>query len=213
MPRTAATHALHEGLGALGDSRLMAGWRRPAMGTAATAAAARGSGGGFGADGGIPRGEGDPRLAAVYDEAVAAGDRPRPEGAQAASAGAETSSGALDAGADAEHRGQARRGSGAGVGTVRPAPGGGAGGRRRAVRRASSPTRRIGWGPELRRRGDASARTPTEDIWMWEGVPPGHGLITRDTSRGRGGTTWVTTKAPLSEKLPPAWPPGQGPDA
>src|SRR5580698_6424481 len=84
MPRSAASHALHEGLGALGDSRLMA------MTTAAGGLGVGGGGDGGEGDGGtgsdpdsrtgIPLGEGDPSSQRIYDEAVAAGIRPRPKG-------------------------------------------------------------------------------------------------------------------------------------
>ena len=47
---------------------------------------------------------------------------------------------------------------------------------------------------------------------MWEGVPPGRGLM-RATSRGRRRYYMGDDEGPSVKKLPPAWPPGQGPDA
>ncbi len=83
VPKTAASHALHEGLGALGDARLLA--QTPGSGGAAKGAASgAGGGGGGGGDGGadggdgggeavsgIPRAGGDPGSQQTYDEAVA----------------------------------------------------------------------------------------------------------------------------------------------
>jgi hypothetical protein len=51
-----------------------------------------------------------------------------------------------------------------------------------------------------------------EDIWMWEGVPPGHSLITR-YEPGERRYYMGDNEGPSLRKLPPAWPPGQGPDA
>jgi hypothetical protein len=63
-PKTAASHALHEGLGALGDARLLA--QTPGGGR---------SGGGGGGDGAgapdIPMGEGESESQRIYDEEVA----------------------------------------------------------------------------------------------------------------------------------------------
>ena len=51
-----------------------------------------------------------------------------------------------------------------------------------------------------------------EDIWMWQGVPPGHSLITR-YEPGERRYYMGDNEGPSLRKLPPAWPPGQGPDA
>ena len=51
-----------------------------------------------------------------------------------------------------------------------------------------------------------------EDIWMWEGVPPGHSLITR-YEPGERRYYMGDNEGPSLRKLPPAWPPGQGPEA
>ena len=51
-----------------------------------------------------------------------------------------------------------------------------------------------------------------DDIWMWEGVPPGHSLMTR-YEPGERRYYMGDNEGPSLKKLPPAWPPGQGPDA
>ena len=52
----------------------------------------------------------------------------------------------------------------------------------------------------------------TDDIWMWEGVPPGRGLMTRYRP-GEWRYYMDYDPGPCVKELPPAWPPGQGPDA
>jgi hypothetical protein len=198
--RTAAAHALHEGLGAVGDARLMAG-------TAAAGGLGRGDGGGGGGgdegDGGtgsgsgIPLGEGDPSAQRIYDEGVAAGIRPRPKGPKpllpAPTSRAEGAQGA-DAGAS---------GSTAGSGTSAAAGVGGATGFE------PDPADRVGaMTAKGRRLGPKSA----EDAWMWQGVPPGHSLMTR-YEPGERRYYMGDNEGPSLKKLPPAWPPGQGPDA
>jgi hypothetical protein len=59
-----------------------------------------------------------------------------------------------------------------------------------------------------RKLGPATA----DDIWMWEGVPPGHSLMTR-YEPGERRYYMGDNEGPSLKKLPPAWPPGQGPDA
>ena len=93
--RTAASHALHEGLGALGDRRVLAQTAAAAAGggaAAAGAAAVRASGrrlrasasaegtGDGGTGSGVPMAEGDPESQRAFDDAVARGARPRPKG-------------------------------------------------------------------------------------------------------------------------------------
>ncbi len=177
LPRTAASHALHEGLGMLGDGRLMA-----------RTAAAGGGGGGDGAggvdgsiqktgndgtDSGIPQGEGDPKAPQDLREAVAQGVTSGPKGPK----------------------------------PLLPAPGSGS---------ASTPT---GFEPDVADRVGARKSTglgarlgprTTDDIWMWEGVPPGCGLM---TSYKPGERRYYMDETSSVKKLPPAWPPGQGPDA
>ena len=51
-----------------------------------------------------------------------------------------------------------------------------------------------------------------EDVWMWQGVPPGRGLIRR-YEPGERRFYMDDDGGPSPKALPPAWPPGQGPDA
>ncbi len=169
MPRSAASHALHEGLGALGDSRLMAG--------TAAAGGDGGRGSAPGSDSGISLGEGDPNSQRIYDEAVAAGIRPRPKGPKPL----------LPAPASTSRRGgsatRRRRRIGGRRGGRRCRRGGwnGCGGCRSGSHGLRARPGRSGGGQvrEGRRLGPDTA----EDIWMWEGVPPGHSLITRVRAR------------------------------
>ena len=119
MPRSAASHALHEGLGALGDSRLMAetaaaGGGRRWRGRAVMAA---GPGLGFAARG-FPLGEGDPSSQRIYDEGGGRGHPAAAQGAQADSAGADDRARSAPMPAPTPTIG-ARRGRGAGAGVWR----------------------------------------------------------------------------------------------
>jgi hypothetical protein len=170
MPRTAASHALHEGLGALGDSRLLA--ETAAGGGLGEGGGDGGGDGGTGSGTGIPTAPGDPSAQRLYDEGVAAGIRPRPKGPK----------------------------------PVLPAPAGGASG---ATGFEPDPAERVGArSAKGRKLGPATA----DDIWMWEGVPPGHSLITR-YEPGERRYYMGDNEGPSLKKLPPAWPPGQGRDA
>ena len=182
LPRTAANHALHEGLGALGDTRLMA--QTPPTG---------GSADGEEADPGVTPGEGDPRPLQHLQEAGARGVVPRPKGPKPVlpapapgGSGADSASGSagsVDAAGTAES-----------VATgFEPDPAD-----RVGARRTSGVGARIG--PE----------TP-EDAWMWEGVPPGCGLIRR-YEPGERRYYMGDNAGPCIKELPRAWPPGQGPD-
>jgi hypothetical protein len=195
MPRSAASHALHEGLGALGDSRLMAG--------TAAAGGDGGRGSAPGSDSGISLGEGDPNSQRIYDEAVAAGIRPRPKGPKPLLPASTSRSVGGDGGADESGEGVAGAAAGVGGGTgaagVVPGPTG----------FEPDPADRVGAkSAKGRRLGPDTA----EDIWMWEGVPPGHSLITR-YEPGERRYYMGDNEGPSLRKLPPAWPPGQGPDA
>ncbi len=58
----------------------------------------------------------------------------------------------------------------------------------------------------------APGPTGPEDAWMWEGVPAGEYLMGTPVP-GKGAGTWGTTNtASRSDALPPAWPPGQRPE-
>ncbi len=194
-PRTAASHALHEGLGALGDGRLLA--RMAAAGGGAAGGGAAG-GGGTAGDGeetsasGVSLGDGDPEFPRLLQEAAAQGVEPRPKGRKPllAAPGSGSGSGA---------------GSGSADGDLTTEP-------------ASNPT---GFEADVAQRVGARASYGTgaplgpatpEDIWMWEGVPPGCGLIRR-YKPGERRYYMGSDGGPSLKALPRAWPPGQGPDA
>src|SRR5271157_3825057 len=94
VPRTAASHALHGGLEALGDARLMEQSAVTGVGSAATGGAARAAAGSYGAggseesegsegsegDGAVSLGTGDPNSEQVFNAAVASGAVPGPKG-------------------------------------------------------------------------------------------------------------------------------------
>jgi hypothetical protein len=196
MPRSAASHALHEGLGALGDSRLMAGMATAGDGGGdggSGSGLGSGSGSGSGSGTGIPLGEGDPNSQRIYDEAVAAGIRPRPKGPKPLLPAPTSRSGGGDAGA----AGAAVGGTGV-AGVVTGATG-----------FEPDPADRVGAKSAKGRRLGPETEA---DIWMWEGVPPGHSLITR-YEPGERRYYMGDNEGPSLRKLPPAWPPGQGPDA
>ena len=193
--RTAAAHALHEGLGAVGDARLMAG-TAAAGGLGGGGHGDRGGGGGgdgdrgdageggtgSGSGSGIPLGEGDPSAQRIYDEGVASGIGPRPKGPKPLlPAPTSRAEGAAGATADA-----------AGATGFEPDPADRVGARNAKGRRL---------GPKT-----------AEDAWMWQGVPPGHSLMTR-YEPGERRYYMGDNEGPSLKKLPPAWPPGQGPDA
>jgi hypothetical protein len=194
--RSAASHALHEGLGALGDARLTAG-------------TAAGVAGGLGADGGtepdpdphagITPAEGDPSAQRLYDEGVAMGVRPRPKGPKPLLAAPGSRATDPDGAA------------GSAPGAVEDAVGGTgvAGVATAATGFEPDPADRVGARSEKGRRLGPS--TP-EEAWMWEGVPPGRSLITR-YEPGERRYYMGDNKGPSLITLPPAWPPGQGPDA
>jgi hypothetical protein len=195
LPRTAASHALHEGLGALGDSRLMA--RTPAAGGAAGGAGGRraaggagasvGGGNGGGEDGGgaaetnIPLSEGDPNSARALQEAVALDLEPGDRGEKPLLSVPGGGAGAGDAGSVATG--------------FEPDPA-----QRVGARRGGSE-----FGVRL---GPATE----EDIWMWQDVPPGCGLVQR-YKPGERRYYMGDNAGPSLKELPPAWPTGQGPEA
>ena len=218
MPRSAASHALHEGLGALGDSRLMA----QTLGGDGVGVGGGGDGGegdgGTGSDPdsrtGIPLGEGDPSSQRIYDEAVAAGIRPRPKGRKpileaptSRSAGKDSDAvGSEGVGAGSSDGSTGAVGGALGVAAGTPAAAG-------AVADVGptgfepDPADRVGAKSAL---GGRLGPETADDIWMWQGVPPGHSLITR-YEPGERRYYMGDNEGPSLRKLPPAWPPGQGP--
>jgi hypothetical protein len=208
MPRRAANHALHEGLGALGDSRLMAG-TAAAGGLGGAGAGAGGGGDGDSGDGGAASGSGtgvtpapgDPSAQQIYDEGVAMRVQPRPKGRKPLLPAPTFRSGDGDAGED--HGAAAAAGGAAGSAAA------GAAGATGATGFEPHPADRVGArSAKGRKLGPATA----DDIWMWEGVPPGHSLMTR-YEPGERRYYMGDNEGPSLKKLPPAWPPGQGHDA
>jgi len=197
LPRSAANHALHDGLRMEGGSRLLA--QTPG----ADALESLGGGGVGGGDGdgdegggwggdedgarrraGIQMGQGDPDSQRIYDEAVAEGVLPEPKGPN-----------------------PLRRAPGSTPPTQPPpsppVPA--------ATGFEPDPADRVG----ARRKTGLGAKlgpeTP-EDAWMWEGVPPGGALWSR-YKPGERRYYNPHEGGPALRALPPAWPPGQGPDA
>ena len=215
LPRTAASHALHEGLGALGDSRLMAATAAAAGGGAAGLAAGAGGlgssggvgGGGAGGsddDGGaggggtIPLAQGDPDLQRAFEERIARRDGQGPRGPKPVLPKPVYGPKSLDyagPGPEAGSGSESGSGSGSGSGPTGFEP---------------DPADRVG---AIGSNGRAllGPQTP-EDIWMWEGVPPGRSLMTR-YKPGQPRAYMEYDPGPSVKTLPAAWPPGQGPDA
>ena len=127
---------------------------------------------------GIRLGEGDPNSQRIYDDAVAAGIRPRPKGPKPLLPAPTTrSAGDAGAGTGVEGRGRARETPP--VLAVGRAPAG-AVDRRGGCRRGATgfepdPADRVG---AKTAKGRRLGPDTAEDIWMWEGVPPGCSLIT-----------------------------------
>ncbi len=191
LPRTAASHALHEGLGALGDSRLMA---QTAAASGGTGGGGVGGGVGAGAAGshegdgdatsGISLGHGDPESPRAYEELVGEGVRARPKGPRPILARPTDRSGA------------------AGRSAADDAPA--------ALEASAAP-------PAGSARRDVWPSAPTgpatpEDAWKWEGVPPGRSLIGKVEPGEMRYYMGDDGHGPQIRWLPAAWPPGQGPD-
>ena len=151
---------------------------------------------------GIPTAPGDPSAQRIYDEGVAMGIRPRPKGPKPLLPAPTLRS------ADARRRIGFGRGRGADR-RLRGAARGGAGGAAGPTGFEPDPADRVG---ARSAKGRKLGPATTEDIWMWEGVPPGHSLMTR-YEPGERRYYMGDNEGPSLKKLPPAWPPGQGPDA
>ena len=188
VPKTAASHALHEGLGALGDARLLA--QTPASGVAAKGAASGSGGGGGGGgddgDGGeavsdIPLAPGDPGSQQAYDEAVAQmraeGVTPRDKGPKPILARPRTESGS---------------GSGPGAEAAADDP-------------PAAAAAQLG--PEVWEPTMPGPQSP-EDAWMWEGVPPGRSLIGKVEPGEPRFYMGDDGHGPQIVGLARAWPPG-----
>lgn len=188
LPRTAANHALHEGLGATGDARLLA-----------QTAAAGGEGGG-GVHGGADDGDGGDGSGGDGGESTPGVPRPgsreeaverfaragtRPKGPKPTRPPPTFSPASLDYTPPPE-----------------PTP---------ATGFEPDPADRVG---ARRATGLRSPLGPArkEDAWMWEGVPPGASLI-RDYAPGERRYYMGDNNGPSLKELPRAWPPGEGPDA
>jgi hypothetical protein len=190
LPRTAANFALHEGLGMVGDSRLMAGTAAAGGlggGGVGDGDGAGGDGDGDGAGGtssgtGITMSEGDPSALRNYEEGVAAGVQSPPKGEKPLLAAPTSGSGGAEPGATAAATGF-----------------------------ESDPADRVG----AKKLGGLGARLgpdTKEDAWMWAGVPPGGSLVRR-YEPGERRYYMADDGGPSLKSLPRAWPQGQGPDA
>ncbi len=193
LPRSAASHALHEGLGALGDARLLAqtpagraaGETPPGAETGPEAAETPGAGGAR-RTGAVELGEGDPASARRFDELVARGVTP------------------------------ARKGPKPILGTGSAPPDGtsqSAGG----VEGEATPARTAEGTPVPRARPYEFHPAPTgpatpEDAWKWQGVPPGRSLIGKVEAGEMRYYMGDDGHGPQICWLPPAWPPGEGGD-
>ena len=207
LPRTAAGHALHEGLGAVGDSRLMAATASASAGGGAAGLAAgtggRGGGGGgggsddgSGGDGTVPPGEGDPDWQRAFEERIAQRDGRGPQGRKPVLPKPTFGPKSLDyAGPGSASGSTSDPGSSSGSVPTGFEP---------------DPADRVGArGPNGK--GALGPRTAV-DAWMWQGVPPGRSLMTR-YKPGQPRAYMEYDGGPTVKSLPPAWPPGEGPDA
>jgi hypothetical protein len=208
VPRTAASHALHEGLGAMGDSRLLA---RTAVGGAGGVGGGA-TGGGDGGDGGgdegdaggsgtgIPRAPGNPEAQQEGEERLAP-DAPRgPRGKNPMLEAPVFGPRSLDyAGPES---GEAESGDAGSAGSAAAAV---------ATGFEPDPADRVGArSAKGRRIGPAT----TDQAWMWQGVPPGRALMTHyRPGQPRAYMEYEEGGSPSVKTLPPAWPPGLGPDA
>ncbi len=201
--RTAASHALHEGLGALG--------RRAAAGPDGGGGSRRRDGGaGVAGAGAWRRCCGEPVRPRAQKEPAAArgiGRAPWPTGDPGVPAGVRRRGRPGDRrpgpkgpkpmfGPDRERRGRE--------------PG------RTADAAAAAPCRRSasGCGERRRRTDPLRARTgpaTPEDAWKWEGVPPGRRLIGKVEPGEMRYYMDDDGHGPQIRWLPAAWPPGQGP--
>jgi hypothetical protein len=213
LPRTAASHVLNEGLGALGDARLLAattggggvagGAARGAAGGAASLGSGSGSGAGAAPEGdadddgqsamgAIPMAEGDPESQRIYDDAVARGIQRGPKGPKPIVGWTpedEGAGGAGDGGTGLGAEGAGAEGAGA-------ASGG---------RVADEP-----FVPGFRKYRTGPA-TP-EDAWKWEGVPAGRPLVGPVEPGKMRYYMGDDGHGPQICWLPAVWPPGEGPD-
>jgi hypothetical protein len=203
LPRTAASHALHEGLGAIGDARLMAqtaaAGGRGGKGAAGGGVGAGGVGGdaAMAADGesdpgslpGIPMAQGDAEATREAIEELT-NRVPRPKGPKPL----------LPAPGSEPTEGESASGSGWAIPSTTAATG-----------FEPDPADRVGARKKTGLGGRIGPATP-EDAWMWQGVPPGRALI-RPYRPGERRYYMGDNNGPSLMSLPPAWPPGQEPDA
>ena len=148
LPRSAASHALHEGLGMIGDAGLLA---RTAAGQAEDAATPA-----------LSPAEGDPNSAGLFHDTVAGA---------AESAGAPGGTGA----ADCEDPGAVAPPT-KGPKPVRAAPPVPSGGSD-TVATARGPVRSETAVDRAARLGHRKGPATPDDAWKWEGVPPGRSLV------------------------------------
>ena len=207
VPRTAASHALHEGLGALGDARMLA----QVAGGGGAAGRAAGAGGlgdgaGTGDDGegglGIPMVEGSPEATRDIAERFAPGAPRQPKGPSPLRPAPVFGPGSLDyAGPESTDDAASTAATGAAAAAAVVATG-----------FETDPADRVG---ARSAKGSRIGPESADDAWMWQGVPPGRALMTTRYRPGqpRAYMDYDGGGSPSVKSLPPAWPPGQGPDA
>ena len=182
LPRTAASHALHEGLETVGDARLMA---QTAAGHAADAAA---------------------RHYSPVEGDTERGRSSTPGGPRSQSASTPGWRRLRDC-RGARRRCPGAEGSEAGPRPAPPAPP--AARRRAAASDGQGPSRRgRPVAPDLSR---TDGRHP-DDAWKWEGVPPGRSLIGPVEPGKMRHYMGDDGHGPQIVSLPPSWPPGATPD-
>jgi hypothetical protein len=227
LPRTAASHVLHEGLGAIGDARLLtqAGGtsgpqargaaRSSGVAARSSGAATRSTGSAANADGpeGTAGGEGDQELLA----------RVTPEngglvsGPDGRGVGNPESQKIYDAavarGAVPPPKGPPplrRAPSDSDRAAADRSSGGQSGADAGATARQPSPARRV---PVAVRIPAPTGPATSEDAWKWEGVPPGRSLIGPVEPGKLRHYMGDDGHGPCIKWLPAAWPPGQEPEA
>jgi hypothetical protein len=182
--RSAANLALHKGLEARGDKGVMDQ-------AAQTAAADAGPG--------APMAEGDPKSQEVYENAMARGATSGPKGPNPMMTQPVSGGEADEAAAQ---------------GAMTPPAGSTGGGADPGAESAATgfepdPAQRVGARLSYGLRARIGPAT-SDDAWMWQGVPPGQGLIRR-YEPGERRYYMGDDGGPSLKELPPAWPQGQGP--
>ncbi|HVT42224.1 MAG TPA: hypothetical protein VHD39_04510 [Acidimicrobiales bacterium] len=194
LPRSAASHVLNEGLGAIGDARLLASVGAGAVGRAS----ANGDGdeeSSPGKIGDIPLDDGDPDTQRKLESAMARNVQSPPKGPKPIVGW--TPEGDGDGGA-----GGGASGGGA-VGSAAEAVASG----------AASADEELDPIEALRRERGVASLGPNTEAWMWEGVPYGRSLMGRVEAGQPRFYAGEDKSGLVLCGLSRAWPPGEGPNA